>query len=530
MCRCDYRTSMVAICRRRFGSETETSVTLNDEDMYSFERDESSGNPWKSLLTIPGRAAWRVTPTLADTPLLRARNTILNRAGRSNKELHKTYEEIVEKQHALKGRRDRERLRILNGREYTPREVKKDAAIEPVVYGPEETLAAFKFRMLNNYAVVRRILEEAKSLIGPAEFKPRHVVDFGIGCGAATAASMDVWDGIEWVHGVDSSRTMREGAETFLEEFLKEKKSIPTTRITLSGHLSVEAAPPAFDLALCSYTSGELSHSAGILAAAGLLWEKLLPGGLFVMVEPGTPDGFSSIRTVRNMLLAAASPDLQEAGGDTCNIISPCTHSGKCPVERYQKLADEKRKDPKTQIDVTDGVKTFDGGSDESNEDDAIEEVRVGFCSFVQSLPGASSISKGEKFSYLVAQKRIAGECLQQSHEFQHVSLTKLLNETLVNPGDNLSKATELEELYLNSDEDDLGLELVRGDEARSNFGRIVSAPIKRRGHIYIDTCVAPGSLRRQKVTKSMSNAAPGLYQAARKSRWGGLFPIITKL
>eukprot|EP00957_Ditylum_brightwellii_P114491 8729746-Ditylum_brightwellii.AAC.1 len=46
-----------------------------------------------------------------------------------------------------------------------------------------------------------------------------------------------------------------------------------------------------------------------------------------------------------------------------------------------------------------------------------------------------------------------------------------------------VKKAMEVEMLYLNSKEDDLGLELVRGDKSRKAWGRIIRAPIKRRGH-----------------------------------------------
>lgn len=533
----NFCTSLVRRVFSTTTSSTDEDVTdeiISDDEDY-FIGSSTKPEPWKTLLQIPARAAWRVASPHSDTPLDKARQSVLDEGSRSNKQLHKSYcDKVVDVHRELLGRRERERLRILRSREYKPREIKKDAAIQPVLYGPDETLAAFKFRLLSNYAIAFRVLDEASSLLGPNKWRPKRVIDFGIGCGSAAAAAMEVWDDIEWVHGIDSSQAMREGAQLFLEDFIKHQgRENGPVRVTLSGHLSVEVAPPSFDLALFSYTAMELSHSAGILAAAGSLWEKLLPGGILVMIEPGTPDGFSSVRIVRNMLLECCPPNQSQAGGDECHIIAPCTHNGPCPMERYQELVDERR----TQQDVpepsVDPVSPGRKGKDKSGELEGREDVdendgiRTGFCSFVQTMPGASWNSKGEKFSYLVAQKRLTGESLDEPHPFADDDLLALLERTHRSPNDvqTFQAAIDLEERYIDSEDDTLGLELLRGDRARASFGRIVNAPKKKKGHVYIETCTAPGRLDRHKVRKSLSKIVPGIYAAARKSRWGGFFP-----
>ena len=69
-------------------------------------------------------------------------------------------------------------------------------------------------------------------------------------------------------------------------------------------------------------------------------------------------------------------------------------------------------------------------------------------------------------------------------------------------------------------------MELLQGEGKRQAMGRIIRAPIKKKGHVYIDYCAAPGRIIRSRVTKALSNSvAPGIYPAARKSRWGGLWP-----
>lgn len=172
------------------------------------------------------------------------------------------------------------------------------------------------------------------------------------------------------------------------------------------------------------------------------------------------------------------------------------------------------------------------------------------FCSFVQTTSSGSHFKKGEKFSYLVSQKRSPratdGEQDDAESPFQNDRLRDLLAnvyEANEDPrkGDRrgleaqqrrvqdlFEEAQALETKYLDSDEDDLGLELVQGDTNRSSYGRIIRAPIKKKGHVYVDYCAAPGRLMRSRITKSLDyGVAPGLYTAARKSRWGGLWPDV---
>ena len=468
---------------------------------------------------------------------MEARSHVLDDHSISNKTLRKEYEKIVEEHRQLVLHRDKERLRVVRGLP-PPKSDPKDR--HPVLYGPIHTLANLQYRFLPNYSVVRRVLTEAQSLI--PNLRPTRVLDFGMGSGAASAAAADVFPGLEWIHGVDSSRTMQECAIRVLEGYTQ-------CRVTATSHLSA-SEQASFDVAIMAYTALELVHNEATMAAVALLWEKLRPGGILVVVEPGIPDGFSTVRTIRNMLLDCCPDD--------CHLIAPCTHNGPCPMERYQKLLDERR----TQVDVEEqkeGV-VFDVDSDddeddpfgdmkmideepndassddevtqdeevtEDDEDDNTEDdgLQKGFCSFVQTMPGSSFLHKGEKFTYLVAQKRTTSA---DGHAFDDVDLPNTLERAFSASGvereELLQEAINLESRYLDSDEDELGLEMLRGENI-AGFGRIIQAPLKRKGHILIDCCTAPGKIVRHKISKSSNKAAPGVYHSARKSRWGGLWP-----
>mmetsp|Transcript_7327 Transcript_7327/g.16609 ORF Transcript_7327/g.16609 Transcript_7327/m.16609 type:complete len:1010 (-) Transcript_7327:60-3089(-) len=727
-----------------------------------------------------------------------------------------------------------------------------NAKEKPVLYGPEQTLTNVRYRLGPNYSIVKRVLSEVQSLMGgnPPEgskrqsYRPKRVLDFGSGVGSSSAAALDVFgvsrsgdsknssstnsgaatadtNGIEWIHSIDASKSMRDATENvlksmlegapwdqeeikleedkFLDEELQEyeriisefngeagkkreerqkkrmkkweqtwtKQTNSRTRLTF-GESIVDASSfysnpverndrpslpwqqqldeqrqktmqkkntePAsnkgsFDLILCSYTMSELPNIPSSLAAAALLWEKLAPNGVIVFVEPGTPDGFGALRSVRSMLLECCPPpeikekkrvmkenaqeeeeeeeDSDDEDSDEvisseddgwheeCHVIAPCTHNGTCPMSRHQRnhvksntrfgkyeaaepIGEEESEDESEgggqgselegllgewdtmSDDEKDDIKMLLGGEEDmtdeqveamvkalasmDEDDDAEEEEEeeedsdtddddqeyynidgetkepssksspiaqthvfdTSFCSFVHSLPGGTSRRKGEKFTYLVLQKRVPDskdnesdmvpedhdsldevdvvEMLSKSvHHAQKLKkeeLRKRLQEKRLNHNNGgtddseeievfdtyhtnqsqeiLQKAVEVEGEYLDSSMDSLGLEMLGGDGRRKGWGRLIRAPLKRGGHVLLDYCSAgcggcsqnksdsdddwfdgkgselpdgtQGRITRQKVSRGWSaRAAPGSYSAARKARWGGLWPDLSE-
>ena len=785
----------------------------------------------------------------------------------------------------------------------------------PVGYGAEQTLTNLRYRFGPNYSIVKRVLTEVQSLMGgkpkpspssmsmigmedddnnkASSFKPRRVLDFGCGVGSSGAAALDVFgvsrqnssssdannnthggdkntshDGIEWIHSVDASQSMRETTDHILQSILQSspwdekdttnddssdasmedklleeemaqyeqliddirgtsrggrgggnskakleerqrkrmekwehtwiKDADARTRLTFgesivdtssfysdgmksdeddsrpalpwqakldeqrrqarekkkedvqqqSSSSSNQKKQGSFDLILCSYTLSELPSVPSSLAAATLLWEKLANNGVLVFVEPGTPDGFGLLRSVRSMLLECCPPpelmekrrkrkeaaasatimeeekatvenddsngsessiDIEEAitspvdddvWHEECHVIAPCTHNGTCPMSRHQRDhvkgntrfgryeaaaepnedvdseeeielrneehagEDNKDKDDGDDIrDVLDNwdnmsesdkdeLKTMFGGedmsddevksmleymdsedldsdeeedldSDSDHDDDEQEYYNIdqetasddssskkastmaktdvfdtSFCSFVHKFPGGSSLSKGEKFTYLVLQKRVPSsndnvidgvlnseeevslddidvvEMMSKSvHHGQQLKKEELRmrlqqkrsninngNDTTQDPevgsyhqdqaNEVLQRAVDVEDAFLDSNVDSLGLEMLTGDNRRKGWGRLIRAPLKRKGHVLIDYCSAgcgggcsddndwfeerpdgtQGRIIRQKVSRGWSaRSAPGCYSAARRARWGGLWPDLVE-
>ena len=290
------------------------------------------------------------------------------------------------------------------------------------------------------------------------------------------------------------------------------------------------------------------------------------------------------------MLLDCCPPDDRLRDGDNytkmegdeeAHIIAPCTHHGTCPMERHKNVFEKKTKggsfdivtDNRMAEDVFHDIEEEEEEEEEEDDNDTEEELEFedglddsdesssyggketdvfnsAFCSFVHSLPGGNKVKKGEKLSYLVVQKRIAGKRSVDTFDssfIDGVNIVDLLAETIQHSRKNsrnvkkivnnafLEKAIDIEDTYIQSDEDKLNLELLQGDDNRRSWGRIIRAPIKKKGHIILDYCAADhnkdefvGKVFRQKISRGKSKkSAPGMYHASRKGRWGGLWPHV---
>ena len=770
----------------------------------------------------------------------------------------------------------------------------------PVGYNAEQSLSNLSYRFGPNYSIMKRVLCEVQSLLGgkpPLQvgvvengdedkrkrsrrcFEPKRVLDFGCGVGSSGAAALDVFGvsrrgggsdlssptntttaegGIEWIHSIDASQSMRETTDRVLTSVLQDapwedetsknsdedtvfdeelanyekainqirnnndkqtqrklerqrkrlskwehtwiKQLTSKTRLTFGesivdtssfysdqiNAIDKDDRPPlpwqsqldeqrrktkekkkqqpsttsaagshkqgSFDLILCSYTLSELPNVPSSLAAATLLWEKLAPNGILVFVEPGTPDGFGILRSVRSMLLECCPPpeikekrkreaeavaaaameemkqqDAEEVTKDDesgqgvgeevladidediwpeeCHVIAPCTHNGSCPMSRHErnhikrntrfakyhtaepneieedeveKGNDQNQKEGEEDSDLRDildgwedlsesdkdELKMMIGDGDDISDDelkamleymdsedldsDSDEDVDIdddsdvddeqefynidhqeetsneapnnkdpstmaqtdvfgtSFCSFVHQFPGGTSRKKGEKFTYLVLQKRVPdlndssseavvgdndealldeidvvdmmSESVYHGQQLKKEELKKRLNQKRLNAMngkdsngqeeietydthhldqsfETLQQAVEVEDAFLDSNVDRLGLEMLTGDDRRKGWGRLIRAPLKKKGHVLIDYCSAgcggscpknniyeddwfeerqdlsdgtQGRITRQKVSKGWSaRSAPGSYSAARRARWGGLWPDI---
>ena len=214
-------------------------------------------------------------------------------------------------------------------------------------------------------------------------------------------------------------------------------------------------------------------------------------GGVFVLIEPGTPLGFENILKLRE--LVRNDVDVFE----DFYTVAPCTGGGskECPLVVANRTRREKgpasdgqqlgQDDSEMILEDVEGGEGYVPKEPKPTSEELVEQKRkqakqdkiVRFCSFSQEVNIGSKSGKkgrGEKFSYLVVQKGSIPE-------------------------------------------------KIADDES---FGRLIRAPRKKRGHVLLDTCI-DGEVKSVVVSKGAYGKAD--YKIARKAKWGGVWEIPSK-
>ena len=164
----------------------------------------------------------------------------------------------------------------------------------------ERTAAYMVTRMPATYAAAYHVLSEVCTRLGGTPVAT--VLDVGAGTGAASLAAR------QWYP--QAAITMVERDSAFTEAALA---FLPDAAVVQADAVSLDPLPP-HDLVIAAYSMGEfgkrLTHR---------LWQAARVA--LVVIEPGTPEGFSRIREVRDQLLAAGA-----------RMAAPCPAETACPV------------------------------------------------------------------------------------------------------------------------------------------------------------------------------------------------------
>jgi len=172
-----------------------------------------------------------------------------------------------------------------------------------------EAIAYAISRMPATYCAVYSALSQSLKHY-PQDIKT--VLDVGAGTGAATWAVTNLID-VNQITCLEREQEMRKIGGQLMEHSLPhvDWKEFDLTK---------DEIPEKADLVITSYVINELTE-ADRQTAIMKMWNAT--NGLLIIIEPGTPEGFSHILQARNILL--------EIGA---NIVAPCTHCGECPVAK----------------------------------------------------------------------------------------------------------------------------------------------------------------------------------------------------
>lgn len=184
---------------------------------------------------------------------------------------------------------------------------------ETFMQSDQDVEAYAAFRMPATFAAVYSALKQAKDRT--PNWSPQTLLDVGAGPGTAMWAAASIWPELKSV-------TLLEREEGMMALGKRLATYSPLDTVSDAKWLKVniidnwEETPK--DLIILSYVLGELPQSYGT-ALIQKLWE--LTSGMLLIIEPGTPAGFSRIKKAREQLM--------EVGAKT---IAPCPHNKSCPM------------------------------------------------------------------------------------------------------------------------------------------------------------------------------------------------------
>ncbi|KAJ0049233.1 hypothetical protein Pint_14862 [Pistacia integerrima] len=416
-------------------------------------------------------------------------------------------------------------------------------------YRDDESIAYVASRMPAVYSACYRVLSEVRRRL--PGFSPARVLDFGAGTGSAFWALREVWPrSLEKVNIVEPSQSMQRAGQS-LTQGLENLPLIHSYDSIQALSKDIKKSEREHDLVIASYVLGEIPSLKDRITIVRQLWD--LTGDVLVLVEPGTPQGFSIISQMRSHILwmekrkSRKSEARKSKGVNNKNsnevatlrsgvhIVAPvsmeifscfllcCPHDGRCPLVnsgKYCHFVQRLQRTTSQRASKHTKGKPLRGFEDEK------------FC-FVAFRRGQRPREPwpldGMKFDTLKEQNAKRNP---EDLEIDYEDLLKLQAEAedrrheLVNPvyydsdgDDDVDKDLEVEEK-----EDETGLANVGG-----GWGRIIFGPVQRGRQVTMDVCrsikrdCSEGTFEHVVMTRSEN---PKLHRLARKSFWGDLWPF----
>lgn len=165
-------------------------------------------------------------------------------------------------------------------------------------------------RMPATYAAVRASFAAAAELL--PDFAPASLLDIGSGPATALIAAQDCWPGLSKAELIEASPSIRHWGERLVSE-------LPVKDVRWRAEdLAKTKLARTFDLVTLGYLLDELPPGS-IAPLVARAWEAT--AGMLIVVEPGTPAGWSRILSVREQLIELSA-----------HVVAPCPHAQACPV------------------------------------------------------------------------------------------------------------------------------------------------------------------------------------------------------
>lgn len=227
--------------------------------------------------------------------------------------------------------RARTRFALAHGAALQSGPVQQAESAPVIVYDRVKAMAYAAVRLPGVFGCVSRVLAEL-AMRRPA-FQPTRVLDYGCGPGTALLAIDHVWPGVmRAATAIEPSP----GMEWIAQQLLGPELRARVTFNTYQGDEVPSKDAASYDLVVVSYVLSELTTPKVRRRLVRSLWQRLQPGGMLVIIEPGTPVGALCVREARHSLLGVGEHDVNKGGTPVdgrATTVAPCPHDGACPLD-----------------------------------------------------------------------------------------------------------------------------------------------------------------------------------------------------
>ncbi len=183
-----------------------------------------------------------------------------------------------------------------------------------MVHSDADVAAYAATRMPGTYAALRACMTHAHGVM--PSWHPESMLDAGAGPGTGIWAATQVWPSLRNCCQLERVEGMiRIGRELGVHAEHPAVRNAVWQETDLRSDWQAEPA----DLVAASYVINELGEAEGLLLAERL-WK--MTKGVLILIEPGTPAGWTRILRLRDHLLSTGA-----------EMVAPCPHSRPCPVE-----------------------------------------------------------------------------------------------------------------------------------------------------------------------------------------------------
>ncbi|PPQ72470.1 hypothetical protein CVT24_003094 [Panaeolus cyanescens] len=379
-----------------------------------------------------------------------------------------------------------------------------------------------------HYAAIMAVLHHIKTRVDPA-WTPKNVIDWGSATGSGLWASLHAFQQSTGPADVTSPTANNSTIKSYIgidkrEGLINIGKTLVNNTPTNNLRVQWQKSFKEENIFISDETDKSIALSAFMLTSLPTalqqkaMVEEMWKSGAqtIVLIDHNSKQGFEAIARAREHILGLGQAELEDLDTQDrhirgAHVLAPCPHDRPCPLlhsggaplvcgfsQRIQRPSF-------VRLTKHSGVGHEDIGY-------SYVVIRRG----PRPLPVNSMVGRVGTIGKRASDKaRLANAPLKELHVYSEGDAAQLLvpeqQETNISVTEKVLTPTEVEEQLR---------------QEAYHWPRLVFPPLKKSGHIILDSCTAEGKIMRLTIPKSQGKQP---FYDARKSSWGDLFPHAPK-